>query len=212
MPYLHWDVVAQPGVPISTAEPGERPTTPYQKLLAAYRDDDDPLHVRRTLDQYFYHMLQNTRSRDTDQVISRFQSKHHLKPAILTMVDQLWLWVVSDSNPKSYEDASCFTGKCTIITCFPQVTPKGDNIDVPDCRGLADVLTSITAGLRYELDIDPRKLVSLIISTCSGSLMDQSSHLVFGQTLVRFSDAYESTIKDAVSAPPTHTWLGNQFK
>lgn len=207
--------MAQPGVPISTAEPGERPKTPYQKLLAAYRDNDHPLHVRRTLDQYFYHMLQNTRSRDTDQVISRFQSKHDLKPAILTMVDQLWLWVVSgvdDDIDESDREPSCFTGKCTVITCFPQVTPKSDNIDFPDCRGLTDVLTSIKAGLGYGSDLDPSHLVSLIISTCSGSLMDQSSHLVFGQTLVRFSDAYESTIKAAVSATPTHTCLAHQFK
>ncbi|KAH7110683.1 hypothetical protein EDB81DRAFT_831460 [Dactylonectria macrodidyma] len=192
MPYLHWDVVAQPGVPISVEEPGERPATRYQKLLAAYRDNDHPLHVRRTLDQYFYHTLQNTRSRDMDQVISRFQREHALKPSILTMVDQLWLWVVNKTilGNKSR----------TIITCFPQVTTKSDRIDVPDCGGFADVLAAITLNLRKQTsqrwDLD--ELIPLIMGTCSRSYMDPSSHLLFGETIVRFSDVYESTIKAAM--------------
>lgn len=206
MPYLHWDVVAQPGVPISVAEPGERPATPYQKLLAAYRDNDHPLHVRRTLDQYFYHTLQNTRPRDMDQVISRFQREHALKPSILTMVDQLWLWVV---NNTTLGDRSK-----SVITCFPQVTPKSDRIDVPDCGGFADVLAAIMLNLHTPASQlwNSYKLISLIIGTCSRSYMDPSSHLLFGETIVRFSDVYESTIKAAVSATRTPTRYLHLFK
>lgn len=34
------------------------------------------LHVRRTLDQYYYHNIE-TRRRDCDQVVYRFQKKQH---------------------------------------------------------------------------------------------------------------------------------------
>jgi hypothetical protein len=41
------------------------------KLLETYLYKDPPLHIRRTLDQYFYSWLENTSKRDRDQVVSR---------------------------------------------------------------------------------------------------------------------------------------------
>ncbi|RDW70932.1 hypothetical protein BP6252_07495 [Coleophoma cylindrospora] len=42
-----------------------------KELLSTYVLKDPPLHVRRTLDQYYYSWLENTARRDHDQVISR---------------------------------------------------------------------------------------------------------------------------------------------
>ncbi|RDW91517.1 hypothetical protein BP5796_02682 [Coleophoma crateriformis] len=42
-----------------------------KELLSTYLLKDPPLHVRRTLDQYYYSWLENTARRDRDQVISR---------------------------------------------------------------------------------------------------------------------------------------------
>ena len=76
------------------------------------RGENKPLHVRRTLDQYYYGSLTNTVVRDEDQTISKWTSvkdaqlrKHGKKKAtedsLLLMVDQLWCWVVDES--KSWE-------------------------------------------------------------------------------------------------------------
>jgi len=41
-------------------------------LIKCYIDSDPPLHIRRTLDQFHYHMTDDTTARDEDQVISRY--------------------------------------------------------------------------------------------------------------------------------------------
>ena len=72
----------------STADPDE-------KLLRSYLFGELPIHIRRTLDQSYYHTLQNTESRDRDQVVYRYTGKVlGFKNPLLMMVDQLWLWVV----------------------------------------------------------------------------------------------------------------------
>jgi hypothetical protein len=54
-----------------------------EKLLCAYLYNSPPVHPRRTLDQFYYHMLEDTEERDRDQVITRYYSNqwkrnHHL--------------------------------------------------------------------------------------------------------------------------------------
>src|SRR4051794_27481763 len=44
-----------------------------KKLILAYLDHDRcPLHISRTLDQFYYYVLPDTTSRDTDQVVYRY--------------------------------------------------------------------------------------------------------------------------------------------
>jgi hypothetical protein len=76
-----------------------------EKLILAYlsKNDDLPkLHVRRTLDQYYYHMLKDTKARDNDQVVYRWAKLAKLVQRIpdpkVLMVDQLWLWIVDGSK------------------------------------------------------------------------------------------------------------------
>lgn len=54
-----------------------------------------PLQIRRTLDQFFYTTLDDTDSRDQDQVVYRHTKRRSMTPVIL-MVDQLWLWVINE--------------------------------------------------------------------------------------------------------------------
>ncbi|KAF2648081.1 hypothetical protein K491DRAFT_261624 [Lophiostoma macrostomum CBS 122681] len=71
-------------------------------LMRYYLNSPPALHVRRTLDQYYYHMLESTQDRDKDQVVSRWyqrvkgQSRHNI-----LMVDQLWLWTTWKKPPKT---------------------------------------------------------------------------------------------------------------
>jgi len=46
--------------------------TKNEKLLCAYLYNKPPVHPRRTLDQFYYHMLEDTEQRDQDQVITRY--------------------------------------------------------------------------------------------------------------------------------------------
>ncbi|KAI1494238.1 hypothetical protein F5X96DRAFT_8131 [Biscogniauxia mediterranea] len=79
-----------------------------------------PLHPRRTLDQSYYYMLEDTSYRDETQVVSRWNHNHNL-PKIrgggghgaahnILMVDQLWLWNIPREDNQEHS---------TIITCFP---------------------------------------------------------------------------------------------
>ncbi|KAI0552777.1 hypothetical protein F4679DRAFT_591618 [Xylaria curta] len=91
-----------------------------QNLIQAYYTEDEfPLHCRRTLDQFTYHMLHDTALRDTSQVMFKWQKekeerenklRHQKEPSRtltypLLMVDQLWLWILEDEG--------------TVITSFP---------------------------------------------------------------------------------------------
>jgi hypothetical protein len=68
-----------------------------KELVDGYVGDAHPLHIRRTLDQSHYYMLDNTRLRDRDQVVSRYGESHKTaqqhRPVVM-MVDQLWLWMI----------------------------------------------------------------------------------------------------------------------
>jgi hypothetical protein len=46
--------------------------TKNEKMLCAYLYCTPPVHPRRTLDQFYYHMLEDTKARDQDQVITRY--------------------------------------------------------------------------------------------------------------------------------------------
>jgi hypothetical protein len=73
-----------------------------EKLLRGYINEKAPLHVRRTLDQYYFPTLEDTSARDKDQVV--FRNTGRLSKRVV-MVDQLWLWIIDDN---------------TIITSFPR--------------------------------------------------------------------------------------------
>jgi hypothetical protein len=104
------------------------------RLIHGYFNNDKfPLHCRRTLDQFTYHMLSNTESRDRSQVMFRWTKRQQLEkhgldhqpnirssPASicrdrdkvrnscpLLMIDQLWLWVLEHE------------GEDTVITSLP---------------------------------------------------------------------------------------------
>jgi hypothetical protein len=71
------------------------PTTDKNDLLfrAHHSTPEAPLHIRRTLDQFFYHNI-DTSERDRDQVLHRYQGVvQNIEPHLhkILMVDQLWM-------------------------------------------------------------------------------------------------------------------------
>lgn len=73
---------------------------PDIRVLRDYLHKDPPLHARRTLDHSFYWKLPTTDGRDEDQVVYRAtkRGKSVLRTSRVVMVDQLWLYVLDDSE------------------------------------------------------------------------------------------------------------------
>lgn len=78
----------------------------YERETIEYMLSHDPLHPRRTLDQFYYSSLADTSTRDADQTISKWTG-NQVGPegraraendSLLIMVDQLWYWVLDDSK------------------------------------------------------------------------------------------------------------------
>lgn len=66
-----------------------------------------PLHMRRTLEQFYYWTAEDTARRDREQIVcrtTRHQNGEDPDPEAtsrLVMVDQLWLWILDDSKTHS---------------------------------------------------------------------------------------------------------------
>jgi hypothetical protein len=68
-------------------------------VLMAYLNVKSPIHPRRTLDHSRYPTLcgDDINIRDSDQVVYRHTKGLGLKPRLM-MVDQLWLWIIDESE------------------------------------------------------------------------------------------------------------------
>jgi hypothetical protein len=78
------------------------PSVDDQLIQAYLAQLDRRLHIRRTLDQFYYIGIEDTEDRDVDQVAQRYVVKQFgditknqevLLESELLMVDQLWLWI-----------------------------------------------------------------------------------------------------------------------
>jgi hypothetical protein len=91
--------------------------TTDERLMEKYLEADPPLHPRRTLDQFYYWTLKDTRTRDRDQVVYRSTAPTHemmhnkcvkvgcesckeiiKKRPRVVMVDQLWMFILDNSK------------------------------------------------------------------------------------------------------------------
>ncbi|OOF95397.1 hypothetical protein ASPCADRAFT_207872 [Aspergillus carbonarius ITEM 5010] len=147
------------------------------------------LHIRRTLDQFFYPNI-DTQTRDQDQVVFRYQTKGQgrerfwAEPKIF-MVDQLWMWII---------------GTNLIVTGFPQRwdQPKNDPLNVLD--GIIEDINSKTREpVRSVYD-----LAILITARCSG-VFDRHR---MGDEEYQFLDMFEASIGVATDR---ETVLFNRF-
>jgi ankyrin repeat protein/Mg2+ and Co2+ transporter CorA len=119
-------------------------------LIQAYLNHEPPLHVRRTLDQFFYHSIDTT-ERDTDQVVYRhFRRNLKSREPMIFMVDQLWLWIL---------------GKELIVTCFPQRWDQPANED--PLNVLLGIIEDMNAKTRPPIE-SVYDLAMLITGRCCG--------------------------------------------
>ncbi|KAK8073492.1 hypothetical protein PG994_004391 [Apiospora phragmitis] len=126
-----------------------------ERLLRDYVKADPPLHIRRTLDQYYFVTLDDTSDRDKDQVVYRGtldKTKNRTQRRVV-MVDQLWLWILDDN---------------TIITSFPRRWGRNK----PDPSGVHKSLRE-RFGARPEDIKSVHHLALIIIDQCSRVFFDR---------------------------------------
>lgn len=176
MPYLHFETVERRDKMQDAIQrhgrPGlqQSPTTRDELLINAHLTSSTSLHIRRTLDQFFYPNI-NTRSRDQDQVVYRYQTHGQWREPKIFMVDQLWMWIL---------------GPNLIVTSFAQRwdQPKNDPLNVLD--GVIEDINSKTRDpVRSVHD-----LAIIITNRCSG-VFDRHR---MGDDEYQFLDMFESAI------------------
>jgi hypothetical protein len=72
-----------------------------EQLLPENLHLNPPLQIRRTLDQSYFLTLEDTGVRDKGQVVyraTRAGRSFHTRNTRVVMVDQLWLWILDDSE------------------------------------------------------------------------------------------------------------------
>ncbi|THC95621.1 hypothetical protein EYZ11_004883 [Aspergillus tanneri] len=187
MPYLHFETAEgrqkmqeaiQRAETLNFPSMGtSRSPTRDEMLIRAHlaSSSSTSLHVRRTLDQFFYPNI-DTQIRDQDQVVYRYQTKgqgreRYWKEPKIFMVDQLWMWIL---------------GTNLIVTSFPQrwEQPKNDPLNVLD--GIIEDINSKTREpVRSIYD-----LAITITNRCSG-VFDRHR---MGDEEYQFLDMFESSI------------------
>ncbi|KXT03866.1 hypothetical protein AC578_8935 [Pseudocercospora eumusae] len=185
MPYLHFETERRRQEMQRAVENPERLLTRQavsvvadEVLIRAHLTKSSSfLHVRRTLDQFFYHNI-DTRSRDCDQVVYRFQKKNKkdedIDPKIF-MVDQLWMWIL---------------GKDLVVTSFPQRwrQPRNDPLNV-----LEGIIEDINSKTREPVQ-NVYELAISIAGRCYGTFDRHRK----GDDDFQFLDMFEASIGAAM--------------
>jgi hypothetical protein len=199
MPYLHWETdsnrvqAVQAIKEHQTAADCRRGSVASpakdEFLIRGYLNSSTDLHLRRTLDQFKHHSI-NTDKRDRDQVVYRFCKKER-KELKIFMVDQMWMWILGDSewslsslplicasSPSHFDCSQCCDNlkmskwdltltiyADLVFTCFPERwgQPKRDPLNLFD--GLIEDINSKTKPpVRSVFE-----LAALITDRCTGT-------------------------------------------
>lgn len=159
-----------------------------EKLYWRYLDELHPLHPRRTLDQFYYHMLPDTDERDKDQTVTRYYEAHRddfesrgLRP-VLTMVDQLWMWMLP----------ACGKSPPIIITAFPE---RSNRIGQKSAKSTTALITNIIERFRESLDRSVEELAQVIATECSRIYFDTMTNR---SQSIQFLEIYATSIGDIV--------------
>ncbi|GAB7332487.1 hypothetical protein MBLNU13_g04281t1 [Cladosporium sp. NU13] len=149
-------------------------------LVREYLPKSPPLHIRRTLDQYYYYMLSDTGQRDADQVVTRWARDYlKIRDHNILMVDQLWLWVIAGDQDKNILPS--------VVTCFPE-RHGVESGPLDDLR--RNIMGSNMGNRQSILPIQTTAdLVSRIVSTCSDVFSWSQK-----EELVRFLHFFEATV------------------
>jgi Mg2+ and Co2+ transporter CorA len=158
---------------------------------------DDPnraasLHPRRSLDQFFYSSLLDTRQRDADQVVSKC-TRDSRGGAKMVMVDQLWLWLVQADDPGGKGGPS----KGAVFTCFPRKEQELETTNDEDLLAIADLRQAIIDELEADMSLtNGADFVAVVIERAINVMLR-----VRNEQSLDFLDVFRGAIARLVSCP-----------
>lgn len=133
-------------------------------------------HPRRTLDQFSYPRVKDTRERDADQTITRLTKRDDVQNAAkMIMVDQLWLYllVLETQGTAASAVAPQTAGhvRSAVVTSFPDTSYARSDNEGPDPYSAASIRDRVLEKLETAQDEEyegvPRapEVASTILST-----------------------------------------------
>jgi hypothetical protein len=145
---------------------------PDVRILRDHLYKDPPLHARRTLDQSYYWKLHNTDMRDVDQVVYREtkRGKSIFRTSRVLMVDQLWLYILDDSECPFPLRPNSANKTDTIISSFPRRWGRNK----PDWSGVHKGIRSHLDHVREGEIQSVYDLALLIMNQCSTVFFDRT--------------------------------------
>src|SRR6266536_3870270 len=186
-----------------------RPTVPKpdqswydESLIEAYYES---LHPRRTLDQFYYYMLEDTEMRDKTQVIYHWaerqrqlhghsgQGMQKVGPNMhVMMVDQLWLWIIDESENHGFHTSFIvLTGiSDTVVNSFAETWGESHEKDS------FDVLETFIDYMKRKDRSPVRSGHDLAVKIIKHCL---NAYNMCSPPGLKFHDAFESSINQAVS-------------
>jgi ankyrin repeat protein len=175
-----------------TITPGDRDIRLHQAYFD-WKANDYGLHIRRTLDQFFYRNV-DTRQRDNDQVVLRYQRKEKQDAAErknpgdvsalddseqdfdILMVDQLWVWVL---------------GPGLVVTSFPQKWQQSR-------RELPDLLSSVLEKLDPRTG-DPVQSIYGLAACIVGQCMSTCDRAMYQSHKASIFDMFSGSVGNAMN-------------
>lgn len=173
-----------------------------ERLLRDHLHETPPLHIRRTLDQSYFWTLEDTTSRDRDQVVYRGTKGGKYWNARIVMVDQLWLWVLDDresSHPKKSYSDKLITHSDTILTSFPRRWGRNK----PDPSGVHKSLRERLSHIEDDRIHSVYDLALIIIDQCSRVFFDRTKPIdQRPEVMDIFSNAIAHVVSSVISIAP----------
>ncbi|KAH7308294.1 hypothetical protein BKA65DRAFT_415197 [Rhexocercosporidium sp. MPI-PUGE-AT-0058] len=169
-----------------------------ERLISEHLHSNSPLHMRRTLDQFYYWTVIDTTAQDQNQVVYHGTRSSNDPEATgrVVMVDQLWMWILDEN---------------TIVTSFPR--RWGRNKPDPSAvhRAIRDHFGRLDSTQKRSI----YDLALVIIDECSRVFFDRTKPLdqrpevvaIFGSAISDIAEmktmAYERFGRDinAINAP-----------
>jgi hypothetical protein len=133
-------------------------------------------HPRRTLDQFYYSRMEDTRARDSDQVVTRQtrgKTEGESLPKVV-MIDQLWLclYIPQARDPQLQGDDP---HHASLITSFPHTSYARTDTDPLELYQVADVreqvFQTLMRGKHPDDELEPLTAIDLAATVLSEALL-----------------------------------------
>jgi hypothetical protein len=174
----------------------------YQELIDAY--EEKVVHGSRTLDQFYYHSLSSTETRDFDQVVTRYietkpKEMWERDGCTILRVDQLWLWAIDEGTI-----LHCLLKNCILTTTLETIITSSthrtdgmeDQVIEQICTYLREQIVNEKGGSSpISVDEMSRLIPNFCISFISQSTTKVERYKTFESALQIFRNSINEKVR-----------------